>query len=466
MMPDLFDERFVVHSNVCVEAHGTPEDRYFVPVSADDVNGVCSCLESMVDGTVIACRGRNLIAGPTWGSFIVEDVWAYGVCVLQKGRCFYLWDDGTLESWEIRQVDHRRLVHYALERGTAMIPSSRLPAPSRDKVVILSHGYSPERGPDYALIRALEVAAMRLGWTVVVPNFLDSYKFGSSRGRSERTKLIYEELLCLPHKPRLCVLVGHSQGGAASAVACTDRVVQAMNIQGLLLVGSEGAGRDGVLKRPIPSIVRILHSVNDGVVAFEELQRLGSHWGVPLLAAESAVARNSKDAWGDDVHHDFLSKDLMSLACEYLREFLRDCERVHQDPEANFSFFCSPEASVEFEPGWVAHIRSARGIGRVRIHVGPQVKSLTLRFHFHGLEKCFLDTGKQRLRIEVQSHGGGAVLEELHNLDSTTTQLSEADASWCPVDRHANDGFINVRLPPHSWIPSNEMSIDFVDFYR
>ncbi len=44
--------------------------------------------------------------------------------------------------------------------------------------------------------------------------------------------MIYEELICLKQQATQVVLVGHSQGGAASAVACTDRVVDALNVTG------------------------------------------------------------------------------------------------------------------------------------------------------------------------------------------------------------------------------------------
>lgn len=53
-----------------------------------------------------------------------------------------------------------------------------------------------------------------------------SYQFGSGRARSERVRVLVEELLCLavrqrdgPHAPLVSpvILIGHSQGGAAVA---------------------------------------------------------------------------------------------------------------------------------------------------------------------------------------------------------------------------------------------------------
>jgi hypothetical protein len=59
-------------------------------------------------------------------------------------------------------------------------------------VCVISHGYSPTRGPDYALIRVLQSVAVKHGFFPVIPDFIDSYTYGTSRGRSERVRRIYE----------------------------------------------------------------------------------------------------------------------------------------------------------------------------------------------------------------------------------------------------------------------------------
>jgi predicted alpha/beta hydrolase family esterase len=120
--------------------------------------------------------------------------------------------------------------------------------------------------------------------------------------------MIYEELLCLQQKPKRVAFVGHSQGGAASSVACTDRVVEALNVTGLMLIGSESSrsGRDGQSSVPKPKkVLRVIHAgallvcarfvfhfvvaVEDEVVAFAELERLCEAWSVPMIACQSAV---------------------------------------------------------------------------------------------------------------------------------------------------------------------------------
>lgn len=131
------------------------------------------------------------------------------------------------------------MVHLA--RVESSLPHSARPIDD-NKVVIISHGWSERIGPNYPLIRTLENVGRQKGWKVIIPDFRRSYSYNSSRGRSERVRILYEEIICLDPKPETLVLVGHSQGGAASANACVDRVVAASNIKGLLMMGSENPG--------------------------------------------------------------------------------------------------------------------------------------------------------------------------------------------------------------------------------
>ncbi len=70
-----------------------------------------------------------------------------------------------------------------------------------------------------------------------MPDFRNSYKFGSARSRSERVNIILQTLLslaCSEPKPETVVLIGHSQGGAAVAQTCAmDSVVRNANIKGI-----------------------------------------------------------------------------------------------------------------------------------------------------------------------------------------------------------------------------------------
>lgn len=82
-----------------------------------------------------------------------------------------------------------------------------------DKVIILSHGWryieliglgpdqvSEHLGPNYPLIRTLQRVATQKGWKVIVPDFRATYQYGHNRGRSERVRMIYSEILCLDPK--------------------------------------------------------------------------------------------------------------------------------------------------------------------------------------------------------------------------------------------------------------------------
>ena len=106
-------------------------------------------------------------------------------------------------------------------------------------IIILCHGFSPERGPNYLFLVLLKNYFLSLGFTVIEPDFRDTYRYGAFRGRSERVNTVLAELLVAnstysstPGR-RNIILVGHSQGGAAVAQACmSTRVVQSGNIRG------------------------------------------------------------------------------------------------------------------------------------------------------------------------------------------------------------------------------------------
>ena len=69
------------------------------------------------------------------------------------------------------------------------------------------------------------------------------------------------KILCLDPRPKNVVLIGHSQGGAASAHACTDRVVASAHIHGLLMLGSENPqSHDGMSWVPKVPQIEIVHA--------------------------------------------------------------------------------------------------------------------------------------------------------------------------------------------------------------
>jgi hypothetical protein len=215
----------------------------------------------------------------------------------------------------------------SLKRETAPVGTDA------SKVVVLSHGWSQVVGPDYPLVRTLEIVAKRRGWKVVVPDFRPSYRYKSARGRSERVSVLLTELLCLRPRARTVVLAGHSQGGAASSLVCSPRVVEAAHIRGLFVAGAESARHlDGMTWVPPVPHVQLVHAERDGVIGASHLQAQAKAWDVPLTLLHSAVEYGSRDCWGDDIHHDFLSKELMEGVVHHFGAFL---DRVSVDHAAS-----------------------------------------------------------------------------------------------------------------------------------
>lgn len=246
----------------------------------------------------------------------------------------------------------------------------------------------------------------------MVPSFLDSYKLGQLRGRSERVKIIYEELLCLPRAPSRIAFVGHSQGGAASSLAITDRIVEAKNVVGLLLIGSESVldGRDGHAHKPRPkNVLRILHAEDDQVVPFSSVARLGENWCVPVLTALTSVKRGTTMR-GDDVAHDFLAHDLLETAQNSFRFFLRDCLR---DVRENYVVSVSPSCKAFFEETYLK-LHCLITEGKLHFHLGLDEAIFGISFFAKNLKKVFLNNGK--FEIEVDLEGGN---QFCHRLDST-----------------------------------------------
>lgn len=308
------------------------------------------------EGSCLACRGRDSthihvtaqgtatwaageaprdVDDDTWQLPCTEGCsngfteWDYGYMVKRGERLFFMYESGDMESFNMRGVDLLNLVNIAARREAAA-PFSTLPLAQQttNNVVLISHGWSMEDGPNYPLVRTLQTLAQRAGWRTVVPDFRVTYEFGSARGRSERVRTIYEELLCLDPKPDRVALVGHSQGGAASAHACKDRVVEAMNIKGLLMVGSENPmSMDGMEWTPAVPFKQLVHAVGDKVIHLSDIKRCATAWDAQLFELESNVEAGVVDCWGDDVNHDFLAKDLIQSVTHIFREFLEVCER-------------------------------------------------------------------------------------------------------------------------------------------
>src|SRR3990167_1094363 len=297
------------------------ESDIFLTPTVEDCAIIKCALHSLPNGTCIPTRGRDWTGEDTFTD------WEHGVAIKNDSRLFFLYDNGKIESFLIDGINFYQLVHFVKPRIKRN--SDEVINVDHKKVVILSHGWSYELGPDYPLIRTLQTIGMKLGWHVVVPDFRPSYEFGSQRGRAERVKLLFEEILSLAVKPDVIVLVGHSQGGAASSLACVPRVVENWNIKGLLLYGSEcPLSFDAMNWIPPVPLGLIVHTKGDKVISIGEMEETAKRWNFKFLALESTVGAGERDCWGDDINHDFTAKDLMCEAVDIFRNFLTEAENL------------------------------------------------------------------------------------------------------------------------------------------
>lgn len=210
-------------------------------------------------------------------------------------------------------------------------------------VVVIAHGFSEEVGPNYALVRTLEATARRVGWRPIVPDFRSTYALpGRTARRRARARIVRRVLENLPAGCERVALVGHSQGGAACAVALewgsgtAAGVAERANVCALLMLGSESPLQlDGMRAAPRLSSrsalhdhgagcqpITIVHAEGDKVIAARHLRRVAQQWGAGYVELRSNVEFGAKDGWGDCIHHDFLAKDLMHAAVRALRAVL------------------------------------------------------------------------------------------------------------------------------------------------
>lgn len=285
-------------------------------------------LSRLPDGAVLVCRGRdNLDVEET------AEEWDYGFCQKRGADLFFAYASGDAECFSIGGVNFVHLVHLAL-RSPAVIQENAPAMTRQQPVLVLAHGWSPQVGPRYPLIQRMEAHALRKGWKVIVPDFRPAYAHGEPRARAERVKMLCEELIVLLGRdgchhgsaPSLA-LVGHSQGGAAVASCCTDKVCRALDIRGVLMLGPEDPTfHDRMNWKPPVRHVEIVHAVDDDTISIQSIRRLAKHWHCPMVELFSpATPKGAVTASGDDVHHDFLANDLMKRALQVFDQFLEKC---------------------------------------------------------------------------------------------------------------------------------------------
>jgi hypothetical protein len=236
------------------------ENSLFVcPKTSDEAAEVKRWLYDLQDGQMFACRGRDyrlsamLQALREDNTEALQDClhpqftdWEYGIGIKKSRSVFLLWRE-KVEKHDVGSLDFVSLLHICGQPQPPPPPQTRREEPpaaeTKQDVVILCHGYSPDCGPSYPLLIILKNLLTQMRFTVILPDFRDTYAYGAARGRSERVCVVLEALLRARSQfpDRGVVLVGHSQGGAAAAQACRRSVVAHGCIQGLVMLGSESA---------------------------------------------------------------------------------------------------------------------------------------------------------------------------------------------------------------------------------
>ena len=230
---------------------------FVLPKTSDEAAEVKRWLYDLQDGHIFACRGRDYQPNamlralreensePIDGSLHPQFTdWDYGIGI-KKARCvFLLWRE-KVEKHDVGGLDLVSLLHICGHHAPPQPTRPEEPAAAATKqtVVILCHGYSPDSGPSYPLLIILKNLLTQMRYEVILPDFRDTYAYGAARGRSERVCVVLEALLRARSQFPHCdvVLVGHSQGGAAAAQACRRSVVAHGCVRGLVMLGSESA---------------------------------------------------------------------------------------------------------------------------------------------------------------------------------------------------------------------------------
>merc|ERR1712137_1126942 len=106
----------------------------------------------------------------------------------------------------------------------------------------------------------------------------------------------------------------------------TARIVDAIPIRGLLMLGSENPlWLDGMDWRPPVPQLRLVHAIGDKVISINDIRSLAEHWNLQMDELTSTVAGGARDAFGDDINHEFIAKDLIQQAVSIFSDFLDTC---------------------------------------------------------------------------------------------------------------------------------------------
>ncbi|CAB9503250.1 expressed unknown protein [Seminavis robusta] len=321
------------HRNDARTWWASPTDHFYRISNELEDEHLRAALLSLPDGVAVPVRGRDYKVVPSSPRREGYTEFDYGTAIKSGCRLFFMYTSGDIESIVIETINLRELVHFVSLSMT--VPTAAVPAADPRCLVVISHGFSPDVGPDYPIVRTMVTVAQSRGWRVLIPDYRESYLH--SNDRDSRSQILLHHLVHACTKEGVCppesvVLVGHSQGGACSAVVAAGKPT-ASDIRGLIMFGSENAAKlDGLRQCPPlpPRDICVVHALQDGVIPHSEAVSMVQSWRLPascFISLQSHTPVGSKDCWGDDIAHDFLSKSLVKGAVGALEAFLLHYER-------------------------------------------------------------------------------------------------------------------------------------------
>lgn len=171
------------------ESSSSSSSRYLQPQSPEEAVALRDWLHTLPDGAILPVRGRDRVAGEYHDAELGEsegahasdpppplaDVftpWEYGVVLKHARRLFLLWE-AVVESYLIDGCDYIDQLHFHEDQRQGAPPATAPTAPRA--VVVLSHGFSDEVGPNYALVQCLAGFLRANGYRVIVPDYRPRY---------------------------------------------------------------------------------------------------------------------------------------------------------------------------------------------------------------------------------------------------------------------------------------------------
>lgn len=144
-------------------------NNFYIPLNVEEINQIRYWLESLQNGKLIYCRGRDIIRNNE-GIFESFSNWEYGYALKMNRRLFFLWDN-DVESIMIDGCNFLDQLHFECFES--------LPIHNRiefnNRVLMVCHGFCFDYGPNYPFVAALTSALSTIGYRVLIPDFRPRY---------------------------------------------------------------------------------------------------------------------------------------------------------------------------------------------------------------------------------------------------------------------------------------------------